>query len=66
VRRLALITLIGANVLFVLVPRMIEAWWSITLPLGWFIGGVLIALVVGFCAIIYCLSRLTMGLAPAS
>jgi hypothetical protein len=65
VRRLALIALVGAIVFGVLLPRMIEAGWGITLPLGWFIGYVAVATVIGVGAVIYALSRLTEGLAPA-
>ena len=66
VRRLALTALIGVLVFVVLVPRAIEAWLGITLPLGWFIGGVVVATVIGVAAIIHALSRLTAGLAPVS
>jgi hypothetical protein len=66
VRRLALTALIGVLVFVVLVPRAIEAWLGITLPLGWFIGGVVVATVVGVAAIIRAVARLTVGLAPVS
>jgi hypothetical protein len=65
VRRLALTALSGVLVFVVLVPRAIEAWLGITLPLGWFIGGVAVATVIGVAAIIRALARLTAGLAPA-
>ncbi|HEY8247110.1 MAG TPA: hypothetical protein VIG38_07495 [Hyphomicrobium sp.] len=64
VRRLALMALVGAIVFAVLLPRAIEAWWGFTLPLGWFIGYVLVATVAGVAALIRALSRLTAGLAP--
>jgi hypothetical protein len=66
VRRLALTALIGVLVFVVLVPRAIEAWLGITLPLGWFIGGVVVATVIGVAAIVRALARLTVGLAPVS
>ena len=66
VRRLALMALIGVLVFVVLVPRAIEAWLGITLPLGWFIGGVVVATVIGVAAIIQALARLTAGLAPVA
>jgi hypothetical protein len=65
VRRLALIALVGAIVFAVILPRMIEAWLGITIPLGWFIAYALVAFSVAFGAIIYALSRLTAGLEPA-
>jgi Na+/H+ antiporter NhaB len=65
VRRLALIALVGAIVLAVVLPRTIEAWMGMTIPLGWFIAYALIAFSVAFGAIIYALSRLTEGLTPA-
>jgi len=65
-RRLVLTALIGSIVFPVLVPRIIESWLGITLPLGWFIGGVLVATVIGVGAIIYSLSRLAAGLEPVS
>ncbi len=65
VRRLALIALVGAIVLAVVLPRTIEAWMGVTIPLGWFIGYVAVATVIGVGAVIYVLSRLTEGLAPA-
>jgi hypothetical protein len=65
VRRLALIALVGALVFGVLLPRMIEAWMGMTIPLGWFIGYVVVATVIGVGAVIYALSRLTEGLEPA-
>jgi hypothetical protein len=63
VRWLVLFSLIGTLVLVVLVPRLIESWLGFTLPLSWFIGGALVALVVIVGAIIYALSRITAGLA---
>ena len=65
VRRLALIALVGAIVFAVILPRMIEAWLGMTIPLGWFIAYALVAFSVAFGAIIYALSRLTAGLEPA-
>ncbi|MTD93503.1 hypothetical protein GIW81_04040 [Hyphomicrobium sp. xq] len=65
VRRLALIALVGAIVLAVVLPRTLEAWMGMTIPLGWFIAYALIAFLIAFGAIIYALSRLTEGLAPA-
>ena len=65
VRRLALIALVGALVFAVILPRMIEAWMGMTIPLGWFIAYALVAFSVAFGAIIYALSRLTAGLEPA-
>ena len=65
VRRLALIALIGSIVLAVILPRTFEASMGVTIPLGWFIAYALIAFSVAFGAIIYALSRLTEGLAPA-
>ena len=64
-RRLAFIALVGAIVLAVVLPRTIEAWMGVTIPLGWFIAYALIAFSVAFGAIIYALSRLTAGLASA-
>jgi hypothetical protein len=66
VRRLVLVAMIGTLVLVSLVPRVIEGWIGFSLPLGWFIGGALVALVVIVGAIIHCLKRLTAGLEPAS
>lgn len=66
VRRLAMLALTGTFVLVVLVPRLIEAWWGITLPLPWFIGGAVVALVGIVGAVIAGLARLTAGLAPVS
>ncbi len=65
VRRLALIALVGAIVLAVVLPRTLEAWMGVTIPLGWFIGYALVATVIGVGAIIHALSRLTERLAPA-
>ena len=65
VRRLALIALVGAIVFAVVLPRTIEAWMGMTIPLGWFIAYALVAFSVAFGAIIYALSRLTEGLEPA-
>ena len=65
VRRLALIGLVGVMVFVVLLPRMLEAWMGMTIPLGWFIAYALVATVIGVGAIINALSRLTAGLAPA-
>lgn len=64
VRRLALLALAGTFALVVLVPRLIETWWGFTLPLGWFIAGTAVALVVIVAAIIMQLARLTAGLEP--
>ena len=61
-RLLTLSALFGATVVTVLVPRLLESWWGITLPLRWFIGGIGVALVIGVGAIIHLLSRLTAGL----
>ena len=66
VRRLALVTLVGAIVLAVVLPRAIEAWLGMTMPLGWFIAYAVVAFSAAFGAIIYTLSRLTVGLAPVS
>jgi hypothetical protein len=66
VRWLALVTLIGAMVLAVLVPRLVESRWGIALPLGWFIGYALLAFLVAFGTIIHALKRLTVGLEPAA
>ena len=66
VRRLTLIALIGALTLAVLVPRLIEWWFDITIPPYWFVGGAMVTVVVLFSAIIRSLSRLTAGLEPAS
>ena len=65
-RRLSLVALIGAIVLIVLIPRTFEAWWGATLPLGWFIAYAAVAASLAVGAIIYALSRLTVGLVPAS
>lgn len=65
-RRLALCALIGAMVLAVLLPRLVESWWDIVLPLGWFIGYALLALLVAFAIIMRVLKRLTVGLEPAA
>lgn len=66
VRWLVLFTLVGVNVLLVIVPRLIESWLGYELPLPWFIGGVLVATVVMVAAIIRCLSRLATGLEAVS
>ena len=66
VRRLALNTLVGAILLAVVLPRTIEAWLGMTMPLGWFIAYALVAFSVAFGAIIYALSRLTVGLQTVS
>ena len=66
VRWLALVALVGAFVLVVLVPRAIESWLGYTLPLPWFIGGALVAVVVIVGAIITRLSRLAAGLEPVT
>ena len=66
VRRLALIALLGSIVFAVLLPRALEAWLGITLPLSWFIGYVVVATVIGVAAIIKSLSRLTAGLEAVS
>lgn len=66
VRLLVLIAFAGAIVFAVLLPRMLEAWLGFTLPLGWFIAYVLIALPIAVAAIIHFLSRLTVGLEPAA
>ena len=66
VRRLVLLAFVGAIVFAVLLPRLIEAWLGITLPLGWFIGYAIVALVIGVVAIVHCLSRLTVGLEPTA
>ena len=42
-RRLALAALIGAIVFAVVLPRSIEAWVGMTMPLGWFIAYALVA-----------------------
>lgn len=63
-RRLVLAAFIGALVLVVVVPRVIETWLGFTLPLSWFVGGAAVVTVVGVAAIIYCLSRLAAGLEP--
>ncbi|MDP1911482.1 MAG: hypothetical protein Q8K85_24540 [Hyphomicrobium sp.] len=64
-RRLVLLAFAGAMMLAVVLPRMLEAWLGFTLPLGWFLGYAIIALVIGIAAIIHFLSRLTVGLEPA-
>jgi drug/metabolite transporter (DMT)-like permease len=66
VRRLSLVSLIGTLVVIVLVPRTVEWWLAVTIPLTWFIAGALVALVIGFGLTMRALSRLTAGLAPAS
>ena len=66
VRRLALCALVGAIVLAVLVPRLVESRWEIVLPLGWFIGYALLAILVAFAIIMRVLKRLTVGLEPAA
>lgn len=45
--------------------RMIESWLGYTLPLGWFIGGVVVFTGVAVGGIIYRLERLKVGLEPA-
>ena len=65
-RRLVLIALMGAIVLAVLLPRMIEAWMGMTMPLGWFIAYCLVAFPIAVGAIIFALSRLAAGLEPVS
>lgn len=66
VRRLLLLALLGSLALVVLVPRAIEGALGFTLPLGWFVGGVAVVLVVMVTVIIRALARLTHGLAPVS
>jgi hypothetical protein len=66
VRRLALAAFAGAIVFAVVLPRLLEAWLGFTLPLGWFIGYAIIALIIGVAVIIHFLSRLTVGLEPAA
>ena len=66
VRRLALAALIGAIVFAVVLPRAIEAWMDMTIPLGWFIAYAVVAFSIAFWAIIHALSRLTVGLQPVS
>lgn len=65
-RRLVFTALIGIFTLVGLVPRLLETWLGITLPLPWFIGGCLVAVVIMVGAIIHSLSRLAAGLEPAS
>lgn len=64
-RRVVIVSQIGTVALIVILPRMVESWLGFTLPLGWFIGGALVATVVIVAAIISCLSRLAAGLEPA-
>ena len=66
VRRLALFSLTATMALVVLLPRLVEWWWDIVLPLGWFIGYALLAFLVTFAIIIHVLKRLTVGLEPAA
>jgi hypothetical protein len=63
-RRLVLIAFTGTIVLAVVLPRMLEAWLGFTLPLGWFIAYILVALPIAVAAIIHFLKRLTVGLEP--
>ncbi len=65
VRWLAVGALVGAMMLTVVLPRSIEAWMGMPIPLGWFIAYALVAFVVAFGVIIHALSRLTAGLEPA-
>jgi hypothetical protein len=64
VRRLAMLALLGAFVFAVVLPRAVETWFGMTIPLGWFIAYAVVALVIGFVLIIKVLSRLTAGLQP--
>ena len=64
-RRLAFVALVGAILLAVVLPRTLEAWMGVTIPLSWFITYALVAFALAFGAIMYALSRLTEGLPPA-
>jgi hypothetical protein len=64
-RWLTFISQFGTIALVVVAPRMIESWLGYVMPLGWFIGGALVALVFIGGAIFHVLSRLTAGLEPA-
>jgi hypothetical protein len=64
-RWLTFVSQFGTIALVVIVPRMIESRLGFVMPLGWFIGGALVALVIIGGAVITCLSRLTAGLEPA-
>jgi hypothetical protein len=64
-RWLTFVSQFGTIALVVVVPRMIEARLGYVMPLSWFIGGALVALVFIFGAIMHVLSRLTAGLEPA-
>jgi len=55
---------LGTTFLLITLVRMIEGWLGYEVPLPWFIGGAAVVLVVAFVAIMHCLSRLTVGLAP--
>lgn len=65
-RQLVVLALFGAPVLAVIVTRLVEGWLGFELPLAWFVGGVVVAGVLGVVAIIRALARLTDGLTPAS
>lgn len=64
-RRLVLAAWVGTIVFVVIVPRSVEWWFGFTIPIKWFIGGVLVAFLAAFAAIVRALWRLTDGLAPA-
>jgi drug/metabolite transporter (DMT)-like permease len=66
IRRLAMLALLGAFVFAVVLPRAVEGWFEMTIPLCWFIAYAVLALVIGFVLIIKALARLTAGLQPVS
>jgi drug/metabolite transporter (DMT)-like permease len=66
VRRLAMLALLGAFLFAVVLPRAVEGWFEMTIPLGWFIAYAVAAIVIAVAAIVRALSRLTAGLQPVA
>jgi hypothetical protein len=66
VRRLVLLAWLAGIVLAVVLPRGVEAWMGFEMPLAWFLAYVAVVMPLAVAGIIYLLSRLTVGLTPAS
>ncbi len=65
-RWLMFFALFGSYALVALIPRIIESWLGFVLPLPWFIGILLVAVVVMIGTIITFLRRSAAGLVPVS
>jgi hypothetical protein len=63
-RWLVIVSQIGTLALVVVLPRLVESWLGYEIPLPWFIGGAVVAVVVIVAAIIGALSRIAVGLTP--